>query len=238
MGNTPAWCLEGPWLKSQHRGWLPCLTLCLCARTLKKILGQYLKIGHSRFLPHYFQSTINGRSVIQWHIILSSEEALLNTVEMVLYKWKENGTGMSAQIYSSCNILWFSVRRAQIKFCHLWHANNVGAFFLFLNLLQGLNLLSCRMVQERSQCRKCRRVISMKVTLYPGRGFETLWERDFPDPSRPSPRPTQFPVRWDRVYFPGGKMAGACGSPLTLSSVGVEYGYSYTSTSRLCLLAM
>jgi hypothetical protein len=42
-----------------------------------------------------------------------------------------------------------------------------------------------------------------------GTGFEPQWRRDFPDPSRPVPRPTQPPVEWLAVPFPRGAAAGA-----------------------------
>jgi len=29
-----------------------------------------------------------------------------------------------------------------------------------------------------------------------GSGFETLWERGFPHPSTPAPKPTHLPVQW------------------------------------------
>ena len=42
-----------------------------------------------------------------------------------------------------------------------------------------------------------------------GLRFEPRFRRDFLYPSRPTPRPTQSPVRWVSGLFPRGKAAGA-----------------------------
>jgi hypothetical protein len=42
-----------------------------------------------------------------------------------------------------------------------------------------------------------------------GPGFQSRWEGEFPDPSRPASRTTQSPVLWGPSLFPGGKAAGA-----------------------------
>jgi hypothetical protein len=38
-------------------------------------------------------------------------------------------------------------------------------------------------------------------------GFEPQWGQDFTHPSRPAPRPTQFPVLWVPRHLPRGKVA-------------------------------
>jgi len=40
-------------------------------------------------------------------------------------------------------------------------------------------------------------------------GIESRWGRDIPHTSRPTVGPTQPPVQWMPVLFPGGKVAGA-----------------------------
>jgi hypothetical protein len=42
-----------------------------------------------------------------------------------------------------------------------------------------------------------------------GRRVESLWERNFPHPSRPALWPTQPPVQWVARPFPAAKAAGA-----------------------------
>jgi hypothetical protein len=42
-----------------------------------------------------------------------------------------------------------------------------------------------------------------------GPGIESVWGRDFPQPSRPALVPTQLPIQWIPSLFPGGKAAGA-----------------------------
>jgi hypothetical protein len=42
-----------------------------------------------------------------------------------------------------------------------------------------------------------------------GPGIESLWRRDFPQPSNPTPKPTEPPVQWVPRLFPGDKAAGA-----------------------------
>jgi hypothetical protein len=54
-----------------------------------------------------------------------------------------------------------------------------------------------------------------------GTRIESRWLRDFPHPPRPSLRPTQSPLQWDRV-FPGGKTSGAWRWPPTPSSAEVK----------------
>ena len=43
-----------------------------------------------------------------------------------------------------------------------------------------------------------------------GPGLEHRWRRDFPEPSRPAPKPTELPVQWAPGLFPGVKRAGCC----------------------------
>jgi hypothetical protein len=65
-----------------------------------------------------------------------------------------------------------------------------------------------------------------------GPGIESRWGRDFPHLSRPSPRPTQPPVRWV-PGLSGGKVRPGCDAdPSPPSSAEVKNRKSYTSTLR------
>jgi len=55
-----------------------------------------------------------------------------------------------------------------------------------------------------------------------GPGIESRWGRDSPHPSRLALRPTQPPIQWAPVLFPGGKAAGAWRWPPTLSCAEVK----------------
>jgi len=51
-------------------------------------------------------------------------------------------------------------------------------------------------------------IIATCYGLY-GLRIESLWRRDFPHLSRTPLGPTQPPVQWVSIFFPGGKAAGA-----------------------------
>jgi hypothetical protein len=55
-----------------------------------------------------------------------------------------------------------------------------------------------------------------------GPGIESLWRRDFPQPSRPALGPTQPPLQWVPLLFPRCKAAEAWRWPLTTSSADVK----------------
>lgn len=63
--------------------------------------------------------------------------------------------------------------------------------------------------------------------------FEPRLGRDLTDPSIPAPRPTQPTVQGVSGPFPERKAGGAWRWPPR-----VEHGWSYTATSRLCLLGL
>jgi len=52
-----------------------------------------------------------------------------------------------------------------------------------------------------------------------GTGIELCCGRDFPQPSRRAPGPTQTPVRWVPILFPGDKAAGPLRWPPTSAEV-------------------
>jgi len=64
-----------------------------------------------------------------------------------------------------------------------------------------------------------------------GPGIESRWGRDFPHLSRQALGPTQPPVQWVPVFFPGGKeRPGRDADPSPPSSAVVMKEQSYTST--------
>jgi hypothetical protein len=77
-----------------------------------------------------------------------------------------------------------------------------------------------------------------RATCWTVRGSNTWWKRDFPDPSKQVPTPTQPPVQWVPVPFPGVERPGNGFDHPPSFSVAVGYGLSYTCDSPLCLLDM